>query len=515
MDDILLIRHFLSSCGVGSRDVNLIAEMLFTVDQMVRVDENQLRRLSWVTKSGETRTLLDERKIAKILTELNTLLLGVSDNNKQGQFRQRIFNEVQKLELVEFLSVFIRVELAAQVAATIGSLDKLVDLYKTNHLGSALLIDKASLEKIEKVLARVLKETEPIGILRQVQNDRRGLGLILANILYANQYISDYDGFDLRQFLLVLEPLATLESWETSAKSYENALSVGIGNVNYKQPEMTKILRRVHSIFTHGLTPEERQVLFIFSNAARKVLTESVPKFLLDAIKSTHPFLLRPLFRSYPNALTYAVGGKVASSLETTWGDVGEDLYLAMSPALRSVRNGGIDVVNKREAFDIKSGPAIMNNDQISILHIKQKMIQQEKKVPSLDTFKVALVYGKESEAFGTMVKDVQSGNILPARIAWERLTGDPLAPERVYCLAGLLADIVGVADIIEAATSAADNLTPPGLPSALEKDPTIYDKEFQEIFDSAFDPPLSRPKASLDRLIVIEEARTFVRNLI
>ena len=95
-----------------------------------------------------------------------------------------------------------------------------------------------------------------------------------------------------------------------------------------------------------------------------------------------------------------------------------------------------------------------MNNDQVSILHLKQRIIQEERRVPSTDTFQIGLTYGKISQAFGTMTGDTQKGNILAARSAWEQLTGDPLAPERVYALAGLLADIVGVEDVIAAVST-------------------------------------------------------------
>lgn len=76
--------------------------------------------------------------------------------------------------------------------------------------------------------------------------------------------------------------------------------------------------------------------------------------------------------------------------------------------------------------------------------------------------------------AFGTMAGDFRNRNILAARDAWQTLTGDPLAPERVYKLAGLVADIVGVTGAIEAVNTQTLEKS-----STLEDDPSAYDEDF------------------------------------
>jgi hypothetical protein len=71
------------------------------------------------------------------------------------------------------------------------------------------------------------------------------------------------------------------------------------------------------------------------------------------------------------------------------------------------------------------------------------------------------------------------------------------------------------VADIIETATSSATRVVNPDVNSVLANDPSIYDKDFQEIFEGSFDPPKSRPMSSLQRLQVIDMLKSDVRSLL
>jgi hypothetical protein len=507
-----LIQEFLESAGVSKKDSGLVAEMVHNIDHLVSIDENTLQNLEWPNNKGESKILLKESQILSILAKREQILSKTSSQNDKSQkLKDYLTTTIENKKLTQFLSGFVEIQIAARVAAQLKSLNRLVELYKQNNLDS-IISQHASIEltrTLKEILKFAITKDDPISELSQLVQDRKGYALLIAATLTANHIIDTPSNFDSREFIIKLEAAITFTEWITAEQSVKNALGSAFQSRNVP-PDAIKIAKRVHLIFTSNLISQERNIIFIFAGAIQKVLTESVPRFIEEAIKTSHPFLIRPLFRSYPAAIVYAVGGKLASSLETIWGEIGEELFLAMGENLRPIRNGGIDVVYNRDAYDIKSGPAVMNKDQVDVSLLKQNLIQNRKEVPGLDTFHVALVYGKASSIGRTMIDSVRDGNILPARAAWEKLTGDPLAPERIYALAGLVADIVGVSGAIEAAST-----TAPDKNDLLEQDSSIYDINFKTFFDESFDPPSSKPPESLNRLRKIKEATQSVRSML
>jgi len=510
LTDTELIVDLLERSGVSKMNLRLVAEMLCTIDRLAQIDERGLQELRWVRpKDRSERTLLKSDKIIRILAERERILVGIDDPvERVNKLRSEHSTSVGVKRLADFLSAFVEAQIAARICATIRSLEEMLELFRTNNLKVLERISPGLPASLGPVLKRAITEPDVVGALQQVARDRRGYANLVAITLLANRITTEFEAFDVRRFVIGLPPEITASDWESIEGIVAFSLATALG-VQTASDLALRIAKRSHYVLASELNPNERGVCFIFASAIKKTIADAVPKFADMAIRSTHPFLVRPLFRSYPSAITYAVGGKVASSLETTWGTVGEDLFLAMGSNLRSLRNGGIDVVDERCGYDIKSGPAIMNDDQIAVLHLKQQIIGVEKRIPSLDDFRVALVYGKRSDTFGTMVRDVDQGNIIVAREAWERLTGDPLAPERVYALAGLVADIVGVESSIAAGANENDKS------EKLEENPSAYDSEFAEIFSNAFDPPRSRPAQSEARLAVVEQAVVKVRNLL
>lgn len=508
MRDSNLITSFLVSSEVAKKDAGLVAEMIHTVESFVSASESTFSSLMWPDKSGRDRILLKSQDINKILSRRERVLLGVSEGDRANEFRVYVDKQRKAQQLTNFLSVFTDSGEAAQIAAKVGSLDDLVAMYRVDQLSQLGLIRSGTQEKLAPVLNYSVSTESPALTLQVLASEREGYSQAVRVIAFANKITQNYTDFDIRRFTANLSATATLSSWETCSANVRAAIAQSVqGN---QVDAVFNIAYRCHSLFSNPLTSPERRVAFVFISALETVLTDSAPRMVTESIRSTHPFLVRPLFRSYPDALVFAMGGKLASSLETIWGSRGEDLFLALGPDLRPVRNGGIDVVKGRNAYDVKSGPAVMNKDQVDILHIKQDIIQQGKRVPGLDTFKVALVYGREDAAFGTMAPDIRAGNILPARRAWEELTDDALAPERIYAIAGLIADLVGVPNSIAAVTTNAPVNT-----HLSDEEINTYDEEFSRIFDNAFDPPAIKTAESLKRLEIIEATSKQVRYLL
>lgn len=348
---------------------------------MADISEYELQKLTWPSKDKDERHLLTEKKIKDLMLARENILRGIPKEEKALRLRRHLSSSIKSKQLNSFLNVFMSAEIASRIAVSIGSLESLVSLFNEGKLRD---YPKDLLAELEDVLSIAIETPSPIDTLYQLEQDRSGYCLLVAVALYANRLIKNYQDFDQKQFLVANGSSITVRNWEVVESDVKIALAKAFGKIDVPL-EAYNIAMRAYSIFCTGtgLLPQEKRVIFTFADALRKVLTESVPKYLREAINSTHPFLVRPLFRSYPSALTYASAGKVASSLETIWGEVGEELFLAMGSSLRPVRNGGIDIVHDRDAFDIKSGPAVMNKDQIDILHLKQRIIMDEKGCPA------------------------------------------------------------------------------------------------------------------------------------
>lgn len=89
----------------------------------------------------------------------------------------------------------------------------------------------------------------------------------------------------------------------------------------------------------------------------------------------------------------------------------------------------GYDCILNNTAYDIKSGPNVMNKDQVEIAKIKRETIQnlsREKRLQTLlnvNDFKVAIAYGKSSIADMFMLNN---GDLIIFGVdCWKELTGD------------------------------------------------------------------------------------------
>lgn len=231
-----------------------------------------------------------------------------------------------------------------------------------------------------------------------------------------------------------------------------------------------------------NLEPSKLDLLLLFLREIIKTETD-IPSLAQKAISTGNPFLFKSLFLSFTEAKEFAVGGKLNSSLETKYGNLFESLMYEFGNC-RGIYDGGVDVAVNSEAFDIKSGPNVMNKGMIDAFSAKQSLIQDAKLLPDIATYKVALGYGQRDQFNSFMAKI--DAEILDGREAWLRITGVEHSPEIVFAIASLTPKIFGVKSLVGHALGQNEPYQ--------EQEEDIRD--FQQMFKNAFTPINLTPEA-------------------
>jgi hypothetical protein len=154
-------------------------------------------------------------------------------------------------------------------------------------------------------------------------------------------------------------------------------------------------------------------------------------------IKS-NPFITVSIGRSLYEGQSFQISAKIASSIETKWGNWIESIIPLFNNNIVKVGAGGFDVILNDTAYDIKSGPNVMNKGQVYDALAKRDKIKQMSlspefaKIIKVTDFKVATAYGKVSSA-ELYMKSENSGLILFGANSWKTLTGDEWNAYRLF----------------------------------------------------------------------------------
>ena len=183
------------------------------------------------------------------------------------------------------------------------------------------------------------------------------------------------------------------------------------------------------------------------------------------------------------NQLISSLGGKLNSSLETKYGNLFEKLMFAFDNC-RGIYDGGLDVIVGDSAFDIKSGPNVMNKSMVDAFSAKQVLIEDKKILPEIKSYKIALGYGRRNDLNSFMAKI--DSEILTAREAWKEITGIEHSPEIVYAIAGLIPQFFESKSIINSILDKSES-TPIN---------EIDRSSFIQLFDNHFDKIELTPEA-------------------
>lgn len=144
--------------------------------------------------------------------------------------------------------------------------------------------------------------------------------------------------------------------------------------------------------------------------------------------QTANPFLTVMIEKSYKEGRVFQKGAKVASSVETKWGNWIESVFMHYNPDLLYIGAAGTDFILNNTAYDVKSGPNVMNKDQVSQATTKRHMVQEMsrdeelKRVVAVHDFKVAIAYGNADLA-GAPMKSAEDGLIIYGADAWRELT--------------------------------------------------------------------------------------------
>ena len=223
-----------------------------------------------------------------------------------------------------------------------------------------------------------------------------------------------------------------------------------------------------------SLEEQNLNIALLFLNEIIKMSTD-IPNLTNKAISTGNPFLFRSLFLDFKEAEKFAVGGKLNSSLETKYGNLFEKIMGAFCYC-REIYDGGIDVVVDNNAFDIKSGTNVMNKSMVDAFSAKQILIQGKKILPELNTYKIALGYGRRENLNSFMAKI--DSEILTAREAWKTITGIEDSPEIVFAIAGLIPKVFEVNNLVSSILNKSQN----------NKIDSSNNLEFSELFNNHFD---------------------------
>lgn len=146
--------------------------------------------------------------------------------------------------------------------------------------------------------------------------------------------------------------------------------------------------------------------------------------------QTANPYLTVMVEKSYKEGQVFQKGAKIASSVETKWGNWVEGVFMQYNPNLLYIGAAGTDFILNNTAYDVKSGPNVMNLDQVKQATTKRHIIQEMgrdedlKEVVAVRDFKVAIAYGNIDIA-GSPMKNAEDGLIIYGADAWRELTGD------------------------------------------------------------------------------------------
>ncbi|RGL34868.1 hypothetical protein DXC69_12980 [Paenibacillus polymyxa] len=462
----------------GVRRSSLLAEHVSTLNRYKELTEEELNAIRWVDKKGNHEAMIPRGHSESIIVKRELLL----QNNPIEQYDSVIIskaNDLKNVPLIKnLLSYFTASRIATKEAANLGIVEIFNDIPRTQGK------------------LHFLGRHEQDEFISFIQQDNQWNYDSLASILSCVDTISD----SLLLLLRLNRQPFTFQSNEVKSVFLKNWF-----RIKKQQVTLTDVLCRQFTELNNdngqalintfaellNLQSVHLNITLLFMREIIK-MENDIPTMAIAAIQTGNPFLFRSLFLSFDDAREFAVGGKLNSSLETKYGNLFEKLMSAFS-FCRGVYDGGIDVSVGVQAFDIKSGPNVMNKSQVDAFSAKQQLIQVQGLLPGLTSYKIALGYGKRSQLNSFMA--AIDGEILTGRNSWTAITGINYSPEIVFAIAALVARLFKSKSIVNSMLVHGAGI---GY-TARHAD----NQSFQTFFSSAFDEITLTPEAQqeLDRI--------------
>lgn len=415
----------------------LLAECVYTVDNYLDITEEQLKNIRWVDKKGHYEQMLKDSEIESLITKRE---LHLKDIEKDEESFEKIESVAIFLSHVPVITKILKYFVSSRKASTIAK-----------QIARIESIDVGSDEFIKKL--GILTPEEHSGIINFFsQRNDWSYGVLdrlpdkietFAKSLLLRARFQGEDVSICSDELYSTLKHYLLRNWFDLQSRPERLLTDPEASSFRQKGDDEKLLGLAADLLR--LEARKLDLLLLFLDEIVR-LRNDIPTLAKEAIVTGNPFLFRSLFLNFKEAEEFAVGGKLNSSLETKYGNLFEELMYGFGNC-RGIYNGGVDVAIRTKAFDIKSGPNVMNKGMVDAFSAKQHLIQDVKLLPDLDTYKVALGYGKRDELNSFMAK-IES-EILDGREAWTEITGIDYSPEIIFAIAGLVPRIFGVESLV------------------------------------------------------------------
>jgi len=162
----------------------------------------------------------------------------------------------------------------------------------------------------------------------------------------------------------------------------------------------------------------------------RESILETRNDFEEGAIAYANPYLTISVGETLAVGSEFQKHAKIASSLETKWGNWGEKGLELFNNSLIPVHAGRIDFRLGQVLYDVKSGPNVLNLRDVDGARLKQGKIRQLpnqksfKNLIGVNDFSVGIVYGREGLSTKPWMCNT-NGLIIFGVDTWRTLTGD------------------------------------------------------------------------------------------
>jgi hypothetical protein len=197
--------------------------------------------------------------------------------------------------------------------------------------------------------------------------------------------------------------------------------------------ELEKVLPGLQKTIKNYIKPKSKVHKATYLDA--KQIFEEWQKFIIEKLREdmdlrlANPFLTVSIAKNLEDGLTFQGWQKITRRAVTEWGGRFEGAFAIFNPKVKTFHAGRMDVKLGRTAYDIKSGPNVLNLRDVDGINKKIDLIPKLKGMSfgeyiQVTGYKVGIIYGRWGLRNTYMTK-IKEGGIIIGPDTWKGLTGD------------------------------------------------------------------------------------------
>ena len=269
--------------------------------------------------------------------------------------------------------------------------------------------------------------------------------IILASIKDYNALYTVYHNEELlKQFSTIILDIwkprpkkqEDIDKKEHIRKNFSNIIAMILFTLENYQHNLNS---KSHSVIDEKSVSETNKQLQIknYLDKLNKKIKNSKENMQIKWMKTANPYITSFVNESWNAGQVFQLGAKISSSIETLWGNWIENAIYIFNPELFYINTGGMDFVKDEIAYDVKSGPQVMNKDQVEEAKAKHSAIQiainnkSLNNIFTLKDFKVAIAYGNRNNAWPFMARE--GDLMIYGPETWTTLTNDEWNAFRLF----------------------------------------------------------------------------------